>query len=188
MNKLPFIMIIVAGLFSCNNNHSSCPVLTDTFTTDSFIDTDQCLKTPVLSKEHRASIINLSKNCKPGFVYEAEMSCHLIFDTTYLLGFIRNTESQMCCEITNLHLLGKIKNSNLAVCTKEFDGDKVSNGYYVLFPEGVGCSYPWAAYVSDSIDYAMKQAYDSTLYAKGIPIFCYDKSWHPARVSQCHHY
>lgn len=178
-------MIIVAGLFSCNNNHSSCPVITDTFTIDSFIDTDQCLKTPVLSKEHRASIINLSKKCKPGFVYEAEMSCRLISDTTYLLGFIRNTESRMCCEITDLHQLERIDNGDL---TGDMGGCSESNGYFVLFPEGVGCSYPWAAYVSDSPGDAKKQTYNFALYKKGIPIFCYDRSWHSVQVGRDQHF
>lgn len=49
MNKLPFMMIVVAGLFSSNNNHSSCPVITAEITEDSFIDTDLSLETPALS-------------------------------------------------------------------------------------------------------------------------------------------
>lgn len=172
-------MIIVAGLFSCNNNHSSCPVITADFTMDSFIDTDHCFETPALSKEYRASIIDLSQKCKPGFVYEAVMSCRLISDTTYLLGFIRNIESQMHCEIIDLHLLRRAVGGDLTVDTERMVECTESNGYFVIFPEGVGCSYPWAAYVSDSSNDAKKQTYDATFYINGIPIFCYDRSWHP---------
>lgn len=175
-------MIIVAGLFSCNNNHSSCPVITADFTVDSFIDTDLSLETPVLSKEFRTSVIDLSKKCKPGFVYEAEMSCRRISDTTYLLGFLRNIESRMCCKITDLHLLGRINDSDLVIDREKMNECAELNGYFVLFPEGVGCSYPWAAYVSDSPDDKKKQACDSTLYINGIPVFCYDGFWHPTRV------
>ena len=66
MNKFPFIMIIVAGLFSCNNNHSSCPIITADFTTDSLIDTNLVLEAPVLPKEYReyfvSEITNHSQN------------------------------------------------------------------------------------------------------------------------------
>lgn len=181
-------MIIVAGLFSCNNNHSSCPVVTVDVAMDSFIDTDHGLETPELSEKYRKSIIGLSKKCKPGFVYEAEMSCRLISDTTFLLGFIRNTESRMCCEITDLHQLERINNGDLTGETGDMGGCTESNGYFVLFPEGVGCSYPWAAYVSDCPGDAKKQTYNSILYKKGIPIFCYDRSWHSAQVGRDQHF
>ena len=169
-------------LTACCSNDSSCPVITADFTVDSFIDTDLSLETPVLSKEFRTSVIDLSKKCKPGFVYEAEMSCRLISDTTYLLGFLRNIESRMCCKITDLHLLGRINDSDLVIDREKMSECAEHNGYFVLFPEGVGCSYPWAAYVSDSPDDEKKQACDSTLYINGIPVFCYDGFWHPTRV------
>ena len=183
MNKFPFIMIIVAGLFSCNNNHSSCPIITADFTTDSLIDTNLVLEAPVLPKEYRESIVGLSKKCRNGFVYEAELSCRLITDTTYFLGFIRNTESQMHCEITDIHLLRRINRSGIPIDTTGIDGRNEAYGYFVLFPEGVGCSYPWAAYVSDKTDSVKIQPYDSILHTTGIPIFCYDISWHYSEPS-----
>ena len=90
----------------------------------------------------------------------------------------------MCCEITDLHQLERVNNGDLTVETGDLEGCSDSNGYFVLFSEGVGCSYPWAAYVSDSPSDAKEQTYNSTLYIKGIPIFFYDRSWQPARVGR----
>ena len=91
INAIFSIMVVVAGLASCNNNHSSCPVR--------MLDIDSAgmvlssMDEPQLTEEKKLKLRELSKNCTPNVVYEAVPSCHLESDTSYFLGITWKIET-----------------------------------------------------------------------------------------------
>lgn len=52
-----------------------------------------------------------------------------------------------------------------------------SNGYFVLFPDGVGCSYPWAAYVADKADEHELDCFLSKYKAEEYHVFLFNSNW-----------
>lgn len=170
INAIFSIMVVVAGLASCNNNHSSCPVR--------MLDIDSAgmvlssMDEPQLTEEKKLKLRELSKNCTPNVVYEAVQSCHLESDTSYFLGIAWKIETWSRCDIEKLQVVpSPTGNTEPELITDP------SVGYFVVFPEVDAEFCSWVAYVADSVASGAIEKCRALFGEQHPPIFLFDKVW-----------
>lgn len=164
------IVVVVAGLASCNNNHSSCPVrMVDI---DSMGMVLSAIDEPQLTKEKKLKLRELSKDCAPNMVYEAVPSCHLESDTSYFLGIAWKIETWSRCDIERLQVAPSLTGS-----TEMGSITDPSAGYFVVFPEGDAEFCSWVAYVADSVTSGAIEKCRALFGEHHPPVFLFDKAW-----------